>query len=71
MSLPRGFVIERCNPHLFRGVPKCPECDAPAVRLGDHWVCKACVKFGEKEIPVGELFPNRAARRAAVGRRRR
>ena len=71
MSLPRGVVLERSNPHLFKGIPNCPECEKDCVRFAGSWVCTDCVKMGNGrgETTLGSLFPNRAARRAAARNR--
>lgn len=73
--LPAGSVMPRTNPHLMNGVPQCPdsECKAKAVRWRGVWVCPNCFEFATdetdfdgkpKRVALGELMPNRAARRA-------
>ena len=63
--------MTRMNTHLKGGVPNCPECDAPGVRWRGTWVCSNCFKLADAKpgydlegTPLGDLLPNRAARRA-------
>jgi len=62
--LPRGSVMERAHPQLFKGIPKCPDCGTNAVRLLAGWVCPDCFDMGGGES-LAAVLPNRAARRRA------